>query len=89
MDFFPFWKTSVLRRHDSARPRRRQQPLLLTLSCAEQDLADSISDMSKGNDWFLVAPDFTDYLRAQARPHHMSYPHFSGSTNWFWLCNTA
>ena len=24
--------------------------------------------MSKGNDWFLVAPDFTDYLRAQARP---------------------
>ncbi|KAK9840953.1 hypothetical protein WJX81_002313 [Elliptochloris bilobata] len=31
-----------------------------------QDLADSISDMSKGNDWFLVAPDFTDYLRAQA-----------------------
>ena len=30
-----------------------------------QPLADSISDMSKGNDWFLVAPDFTDYMRAQ------------------------
>ena len=55
--------------------------MLLKLNCAEQDLADSISDMSKGNDWFLVAPDFTDYLRAQARPHHMSYPHlFMGRT---------
>lgn len=31
----------------------------------EQDLVDSVSDMSKANDWFLVAPDFTDYLRAQ------------------------
>ncbi|CAL5225473.1 g8295 [Coccomyxa viridis] len=30
-----------------------------------QDLADSVSDMSKSNDWFLVAPDFTDYMRAQ------------------------
>ena len=32
-----------------------------------QDLADSVSDMSKANDWFLVAPDFTDYMRAQVR----------------------
>ena len=30
-----------------------------------QDLADSVYDMKKGNDWFLVAPDFADYLRAQ------------------------
>ncbi len=51
------------------------QQLFLRLSCAEQDLADSISDMSKGNDWFLVAPDFTDYLRAQARSRQMSHPH--------------
>lgn len=27
---------------------------------------ESVSDMSKANDWFLVAPDFTDYMRAQA-----------------------
>ena len=33
-----------------------------------QDLADSVSDMSKANDWFLVAPDFTDYMRAQVSP---------------------
>ena len=32
-----------------------------------QDLADSVSDMSKANDWFLVAPDFTEYMRAQVR----------------------
>ena len=24
-----------------------------------------MSDMTKGNDWFLVANDFADYLRAQ------------------------
>ncbi len=30
-----------------------------------QDLVESVSDMSKANDWFLVAPDFTDYMRAQ------------------------
>ena len=35
---------------------------------AMQDLADSVSDMSKSNDWFLVAPDFTDYMRAQVSP---------------------
>ncbi len=35
---------------------------------AVQDLADSVSDMSKSNDWFLVAPDFTDYMRAQVSP---------------------
>jgi starch phosphorylase len=29
------------------------------------DLADSVNDMSKGNDWFLVANDFADYMRAQ------------------------
>jgi glucan phosphorylase len=28
-------------------------------------LVDSISNMSVGNDWFLVANDFADYLRAQ------------------------
>ena len=33
--------------------------------CHMQDLADSVYDMEKGNDWFLVAPDFADYLRAQ------------------------
>ena len=33
--------------------------------CYMQDLADSVYDMEKGNDWFLVAPDFADYLRAQ------------------------
>ena len=33
--------------------------------CYMQDLADSVYDMKKGNDWFLVAPDFADYLRAQ------------------------
>ena len=33
--------------------------------CHMQDLADSVFDMEKGNDWFLVAPDFADYLRAQ------------------------
>lgn len=30
-----------------------------------QDLADSVSDMSKGNDWFLVANDFASYMSAQ------------------------
>ena len=32
-----------------------------------QDLVESISVMNdSNNDWFLVAPDFTDYMRAQA-----------------------
>lgn len=26
---------------------------------------DSVNDMTKGNDWFLVANDFADYMRAQ------------------------
>ena len=30
-----------------------------------QDLADSVNDMTKGNDWFLVANDFASYLDAQ------------------------
>eukprot|EP00884_Botryococcus_braunii_P009371 jgi/Botrbrau1/18435/Bobra.0072s0023.1 len=30
-----------------------------------EDLADSVSDMTKGNDWFLVANDFTSYMAAQ------------------------
>jgi starch phosphorylase len=29
-------------------------------------LVDSVSNMKVGNDWFLVANDFADYLRAQA-----------------------
>lgn len=43
---------------------------VLAIRCglATQDLADSVSDMSKSNDWFLVAPDFTDYMRAQVSP---------------------
>jgi len=28
-------------------------------------LADSVNDMSKGNDWFLVANDFASYMDAQ------------------------
>ncbi len=36
---------------------------------AVQDLVESVSVMNdSNNDWFLVAPDFTDYMRAQARP---------------------
>jgi starch phosphorylase len=30
-----------------------------------QDLVDNVNDMTKGNDWFLLANDFADYLRAQ------------------------
>ncbi len=30
-----------------------------------QDLADSVNDMTKGNDWFLVANDFASYMDAQ------------------------
>jgi len=30
-----------------------------------KDLADSVNDMSKGNDWFLVANDFASYMDAQ------------------------
>lgn len=30
-----------------------------------QDLVDNVNDMTKGNDWFLVANDFADYCRAQ------------------------
>ena len=44
-----------------------------------QDLVESVSDMSKANDWFLVAPDFTDYMRAAGdRPFsstQLSAPH--------------
>lgn len=29
------------------------------------DLVDSVNDMTKGNDWFLLANDFTSYMRAQ------------------------
>lgn len=29
------------------------------------DLVDSVNDMTKGNDWFLVANDFTTYMEAQ------------------------
>ena len=31
-----------------------------------QELVDNVSDMTKGNDWFLVANDFAAYLDAQA-----------------------
>jgi starch phosphorylase len=30
-----------------------------------QDLVDSVNDMDKGNDWFLVANDFASYMDAQ------------------------
>jgi starch phosphorylase len=30
-----------------------------------KDLADSVNDMTKGNDWFLVANDFASYMDAQ------------------------
>jgi starch phosphorylase len=30
-----------------------------------QDLAASVTDMSKGNDWFLVANDFAGYMEQQ------------------------
>ena len=30
-----------------------------------EDLVDSVNDMSKGNDWFLVANDFASYMDAQ------------------------
>ena len=30
-----------------------------------QDLVDNVNDMTKSNDWFLLANDFADYLRAQ------------------------
>ena len=30
-----------------------------------QDLVDSVNDMTKGNDWFLVANDFATYMNAQ------------------------
>lgn len=29
------------------------------------DLVDSVNDMTKGNDWFLLANDFTTYMKAQ------------------------
>uniref|UniRef100_A0A1D2AFX8 Alpha-1,4 glucan phosphorylase n=1 Tax=Auxenochlorella protothecoides TaxID=3075 RepID=A0A1D2AFX8_AUXPR len=32
-----------------------------------EDLVDSITDMTKGNDWFLVANDFATYMDAQRR----------------------
>ena len=48
---------------------------VLHLDWHVQDLADSVSDMSKANDWFLVAPDFTDYMRAQVSPlRHAAAP---------------
>lgn len=38
-----------------------------------QDLVESVSLMNdSNNDWFLVAPDFTDYMRAQASGHPAS-----------------
>ncbi len=47
---------------------------------------ESVSVMNDhNNDWFLVAPDFTDYMRAQACPYpsrqHPSFP--------IPLCNTG
>lgn len=30
-----------------------------------EDLVDSVNDMTKGNDWFLVANDFAAYMDAQ------------------------
>lgn len=29
------------------------------------DLVDSVNDMTKGNDWFLLANDFASYMDAQ------------------------
>jgi glycogen phosphorylase len=29
------------------------------------DLVDSVNDMTKGNDWFLLANDFASYMQAQ------------------------
>lgn len=39
------------------------------LPCREyfKPLVDSVNNMNVGNDWFLVANDFADYMRAQAR----------------------
>lgn len=43
--------------------------LLTGWAMPPQDLVESVSVMNdKNNDWFLVAPDFTDYLRAQVQP---------------------
>ena len=49
------------------------QSFLPITVCIVQDLVESVSVMNDhNNDWFLVAPDFTDYMRAQACPHPCS-----------------
>ena len=30
-----------------------------------QSLVDNVNDMTKSNDWFLLANDFADYMKAQ------------------------
>jgi hypothetical protein len=43
-------------------------------------LVDSISDMTVGNDWFLVANDFASYLKCQVWPPALVIPSLSTST---------
>ena len=39
--------------------------LLLSDLCALQDVVDNVNDMTKSNDYFLLANDFTTYMKAQ------------------------
>ena len=58
----------LLMRYYGVEPSRTWQRHVSGLTVAEilmQDLADSVNDMSKGNDWFLVANDFASYMDAQ------------------------
>ena len=37
-----------------------------------QDLVDNVNDMTKSNDWFLVANDFASYMDAQKEVDQVS-----------------
>ncbi len=37
-----------------------------------QDLVDNVNDMTKSNDWFLVANDFASYMEAQKEVDQVS-----------------
>ena len=35
------------------------------MGCTAQDVVDNVNDMTKSNDWFLLANDFATYMAAQ------------------------
>ena len=50
-----------------------------------QDLVDNVNDMTKSNDWFLVANDFASYMDAQKEVDQVRNPTSCTHVIWYTL----